>query len=390
MAVSEINTINPIPPAGQRIQSGNGAGASPAGPSGASQARAAVAAPLAQDLILRNELLINEALRNLNFVAPTPAITRLINVTPPPLVDPEAAQELDIVLQKELLINQALQNLTLVSRAQREALLINETPPILEADETLQDLDAIQQNEVLINEALLTLNLPRAQTVTATEAETAARVTVAGQQTVAAVLPGAGQVTAAVPAAEAEEPVVALPEATTVLAPTPIAATFVTQSFTPFRLPFSLLNPDRTPYVVAVYETRNPNPGPGEPAPVAGEIRPPLPAGRARPTGRAALRQAWANRQVRVYEENMVVPIPVTERDIQHVLSQVNEDLVANGLPLHLVFARNEAGYGVDVYDCSDGEVCRLTHDVTLKIEDLTTTLDNLRHETGIIIDTTS
>jgi len=153
-------------------------------------------------------------------------------------------------------------------------------------------------------------------------------------------------------------------------------------------VPFFLQNPDRTPYVVAVYEVGNPNPTPAEPAPIPNEVRPPLPADRARQVGRAALRQAWSNYQARAYEENIPPAAPVRERNLRHVLTQVNADMAANGLPLHLVFARNEAGYALNVYDCSDNELCRLTRDVPLKFEDATIT--NLLHETGIMINTTS
>ena len=391
MAVNEINATNPIPPTTPRIQNGAAGQAATVRQNGTNQAQAAAAVTQTPDPILQNELLINEILRNLNFVPRTPVDTRLINVTPPPLADPDATPDLDIILQKELLINQALQNLSFVTRAQTDALLINETPPQVEADESLQDLDATQRNELLVNEALFTLNAAN-QEITAAEAELAARVTAAAPQALAAALQEAEQVPAAVAAAQAAALVLPLApgEVVTVVPPTPITATFVTQTPTTFQLPFLLLNPDRTPYVIAVHEIRNPTPGPGEPAPVPPELQPPLPAGRARPVGRAALRQAWARQQSGVYEENIPASIPAMERDLRHVLTRVNADLTANGLPLHLVIAKNEAGYAVDVYDCSDNEVCRLTHDVPLKFEDLTITLDNLQNETGIIINTTS
>ena len=391
MAVNEITPTSLVPPSTPRIQNDTARQATPVRLSGAGQAQAAAAVTQTLDPVVQNELLINEILRNLNFVSRTPLVDRLINVTPPPLADPDAAQDLDIVLQKELLINQALQNLSFTARTQTDALLINEIPPQVEADETLQDLDATQQNELLINEALLTLNAVN-QEITAAEAELTARVTAAAPQAPTAALQAAAQTPAAVAAAQAAALVLTLApgEAVTVVPPTPITATFVTQTPTTFQVPFLLLNPDRTPYVIAVHEIRNPTPGPGEPTPVPPELQPPLPAGRARPVGRAALRQAWARQQYGVYEENIPASIPAMERDLRHVLTRVNADLAANGLPLHLVIAKNETGYAVDVYDCSDNEVCRLTHDVPLKFEDLTITLDNLQNETGIIINTTS
>ena len=393
MAINEITTTNPIPPSAQQIPRGNEGGGASASLSGANQAQAA---DVTQELdpILQNELLINETLRTLNSVPGGPANTPLINVTPPPLAGPDTTQGLNVILQNQLLVNQALQNLSFVSQPRTDTLLINETPPQLAANKTLQDLNAVQQNELLTNQTLLNLNVTAQTTTPAAEAAITARVAAAApQQALAAAPQEAEQMpAAAVAAAEAVAPVLTLApaEVTTVLTPTPIAATFVTQEFTPFPVPFFLLHPDRAPYVLAAYEIRNPNPAPGEPAPIPNEVRPPLPAGRARPVGRAALRQAWANYPARVKEENIPPAITAAERDLRHVLTQVNADLSANGLPLHLVFARNEAGSTLNVYDCSNNEVCRLTRDVPLKFEDLSITLDNLQHETGIIINTTS
>lgn len=392
MAVNEITPTNPVPPSTPRVQNSGAAGqAIGIVRNNTGQAPAAAAVTQTLDPILQNELLISEILRNLNFVSRTPLVDRLINVTPPPLADPDAAQDLDIVLQKELLINQALQNLSFTARTQTDALLINEIPPQVEADETLQDLDATQQNELLINETLLTLNAVN-QEITAAEAELTARVTAAAPQTLAATLQAAEQVPAAVAAAEAAALILTLApgEAVTVVPPTPIAATFVAQTPTQFPLPFFLLNPDRTPYVLAVHEIRNPNPGPGEPAPVSTEIQPAAPAGMTRPVDMAALRQIWTRQRPGVYEEKIPPTVPALEKDLRRVLSRVNEDLAVSGLPLHLVIARSETGYAVDVYDCSDNEVCRLTYDVPLKREELTTVLENLQHETGIIIDISS
>ncbi len=116
-------------------------------------------------------------------------------------------------------------------------------------------------------------------------------------------------------------------------------------------------------------------------------VRPCPPTGRGKLV-RATLRQAWAHYQVRAYEGKIPPATPVGEKNLRQVLTQVNADMAANGLPLHLVFARNEVGYTLNVYDCSDNELCRLTRDVPLKFEDATIT--NLLQETGIMINTTS
>ncbi|MEW6288509.1 MAG: hypothetical protein AB1545_01515 [Thermodesulfobacteriota bacterium] len=390
MAANEITTINPIPPAAQQIASSSaGGGAYARRLSGAKQVQAAAAATQEADPILQNELMMNETLRTVNSAPGGLTNTPLIKVTPPPLAAPEATQG-NIMLQNELLRNQALQNLSYVSQPQADTLLINETPPQLAADETLQNLNAVQQNELLSNQALLNLNVTPQGTTPAAEAAATARVTSAAAEAPAAAPRVAEQAAAvAVAAVEAAAvPTLAAGETTTVLTPTPIAASFAAQQFTPFPVPFFLLNPDRTPYVLAVYETKNPNPDRGEPAPIPNEVQPPLPAGRARPVGRAALRQAWANYRARIFEENTPAAIAPAERDLRHVLTQVNADLTANGLPLHLVVTKKEGRYALNVYDCSDNEACRLTRNVPLTFEDATIT--NLQQETGIIINTSS
>ena len=390
MAVNEITSTNPYLQATQQMQSSNVRRQTSVRQTGANQDQATAAATQQPDPRLQNALLINQALQNLNFVSSGTANT-LINITPPPLANPDATQG-NVILQNELLIKQTLQNLSYVSQPLTNSLLINETPAQLAANGTLQYLNVVQQNALQTNQALLNLNAPaRIITPAATAAVTAGVAAATPQQTAAAAPQVAAQATSvAATTATTTLPVVPLApgEVTTVLTSTPVAATFVPQESTTFQIPFFLENPDRTPYVVVAYEVSNPNPAPAEPAPIPTEVRPPLPAARVRQVGRAALRQAWSNYRTRAYEENIPPAAPVAERDLRHVLSQVNADMAANGLPLHLVFARNESGYALNVYDCSDNELCRLTRDVPLKFEDMTIT--NLQQETGIIINTTS
>ena len=75
------------------------------------------------------------------------------------------------------------------------------------------------------------------------------------------------------------------------------------------------------------------------------------------------------------------------EKSIRLTLGQVNADMAAQGSPLHLVFARHEDGFALDVYDCSYNEACRLAYDVPIPLDSLPEVLGNLQHETGIIVD---
>ena len=53
---------------------------------------------------------------------------------------------------------------------------------------------------------------------------------------------------------------------------------------------------------------------------------------------------------------------------------------------MHLVLAQNEDGFALDIYECSNDAVCEVTQEITLDLNNLLTTLDNLEHETGIIV----
>ena len=77
---------------------------------------------------------------------------------------------------------------------------------------------------------------------------------------------------------------------------------------------------------------------------------------------------------------------PLAEKSIREMIRQTNDDLLANGVPLHLVLAENEAGFALDIYECSGEAVCEITQEIPIDLNNLLTTLDNLEHETGIII----
>ena len=77
---------------------------------------------------------------------------------------------------------------------------------------------------------------------------------------------------------------------------------------------------------------------------------------------------------------------PLAEKSIRELVTQTNEDLAASGVPLHLALVKNEEGFTLDVYDCSDNTVCELSQEVPLDLDNLLTILDNLEHEDGIIV----
>lgn len=183
------------------------------------------------------------------------------------------------------------------------------------------------------------------------------------------------------PTTAADRAANALPLATTV-AETTVAS--VGQSVAAPAVPQPIL--DRNPIAVPVYEIRDQNPQPAEPKPRRKDVLPLPPIGRVRPVDRLVLRQEWERRKERGRRQEGEVRPPLEERAIREMIGRVNEDLAANGLPLRLVLARNAEGYSLDIYDCSDAEVCRLAQEVPLDLNELLTILDNLQHETGIII----
>jgi hypothetical protein len=68
------------------------------------------------------------------------------------------------------------------------------------------------------------------------------------------------------------------------------------------------------------------------------------------------------------------------------VINEANADLARSGLPLHLVLASNPSGYLLDIYNCSGKDRCRLEQEVPIDLSELTTLLDSIQHESGIII----
>lgn len=168
--------------------------------------------------------------------------------------------------------------------------------------------------------------------------------------------------------------------ATTVAA----ATTTVTENVTPTAL-FVPTN-DPTYFGVAVYEIPDQTPAPPEPKPIRRDIFPLLPLGRVRPVDRLVLRRDWERRRESGIQENIRQTTPLAERSIQQMVSHANDDLIANGLPLRLVLAKKEKRYLLDIYDCSDDEACRLEQEIPLDLKDLPTILDNIQHESGIII----
>lgn len=375
------------------------AGAPAAAPADSATTAVSTTTPAAE-AIVQNARLVNESLRNLIFpvdLAPTnnPLAETRLPLQSPLLTVLAETQALTPLQLNALQVNEALQNLNFVPPEPDNPLLINSLPAALEAAEILDDLDLIQDNARQVNEALLDLGFapagaalqpfPPAAAAARAAAETAAALTAAAAPRENLVLPAAGQAagqaSAAVPV-----PAAAIPVTARFLAPG------LTPGLTPATLPLSLF-PDRTPYVLAVYHLNDPAPPPRSPEPITKEVAP-IPAVAAiRPIGESRLRQLLQRAKEGGLRRNVEYNTPLAtlgqaEKSIRSTLVQVNADLAAHGLPLHVVFTKNENGFALDLYDCSYSGACRLSYDVPISFANLPTVLGNLQHETGIIVDT--
>ena len=361
-----------------------------------------------QNPIEQNALFINRTLRALNPTDSEPFGSSLFTPTPFLRVA-EATQMLNSLEQNALFINEALRNLSLITEP-TNILLINEISPELEAAEITRDLDLIQEGALQINETLQDTGLvPSEQPSPAVPSAPIAEV---GVLTTAAVtepqpVPGliareAAPLLAATARAAAAQPVLPpLPEAAPVEGPTPLPAAVPPTEVVPtvtapqeLARPPITLRPDLTPYVLAVYEVRNPEPIPGIAGPITRDVQPLIPISMARAIGGPGIRRAWIREIGRAKQltSGIITKVRTSqeEKAIRFTLDFVNEDMAANGLPLHLVFAKRGEDFSLDVYDCSDDEACWLTYEVPLPRKDMTRVLSNLQNETGIIVNTSS
>ncbi|MDP2107218.1 MAG: hypothetical protein Q8J76_14570, partial [Desulfobulbaceae bacterium] len=74
-------------------------------------------------------------------------------------------------------------------------------------------------------------------------------------------------------------------------------------------------------------------------------------------------------------------------REVHRLLDEINTQLAAQGTMIHLAMVANEEGVAIDLYDCSDANVCRCIHDISIDINDLPILLARLMQKTGIMVD---
>ncbi|MDD5759791.1 MAG: hypothetical protein PHI06_12005 [Desulfobulbaceae bacterium] len=77
-------------------------------------------------------------------------------------------------------------------------------------------------------------------------------------------------------------------------------------------------------------------------------------------------------------------------REICRLLEEINQQLERQGAMIHLLLVADDRGFAIDLYDCSDGNVCQIIHDISLGVDDLPLLLSRLTQKVGIMVDTVS
>lgn len=80
--------------------------------------------------------------------------------------------------------------------------------------------------------------------------------------------------------------------------------------------------------------------------------------------------------------------LPGGRQHVRDLVDQVNNHLEKQGIMLHLVLIRDDDGFTLDVYDCTDNQVCTVIRDFVVNYDDLPDLSSKLESETGLLLDT--
>ncbi len=72
---------------------------------------------------------------------------------------------------------------------------------------------------------------------------------------------------------------------------------------------------------------------------------------------------------------------------LEQLVDQVNASLEAHGVEIHIALVRKEEGYALDIYDCTDLDVCRIIKTESVDISELPLLLKNLQEGAGLLVD---
>ena len=82
--------------------------------------------------------------------------------------------------------------------------------------------------------------------------------------------------------------------------------------------------------------------------------------------------------------------LPGGSQRVKELVDKVNRHLSAQNILLHLVLIKDEEGYTLDVYDCTDNEVCTVIRDFIVNVAELPLLAHKLEKEIGLLVDTVS
>lgn len=128
-----------------------------------------------------------------------------------------------------------------------------------------------------------------------------------------------------------------------------------------------------------------------QPKPLRPDIEPMIAVQQTQPIGR--LLGGRREQRVRGREgrsRRMMALDDASVREVRRLLAEINTQFAAQGTMVHLTMVEDEDGVAIDLYDCSDSNVCRCIHDISIDIADLPVLLARLQKKTGIMVDMVS
>ena len=137
---------------------------------------------------------------------------------------------------------------------------------------------------------------------------------------------------------------------------------------------------------MVVYKVSNPSPPPAAPKKPRSDIDPVFSIEAAE--GVKRFKRVMARKKNPPRAEDYRFPLDEeTGRTVREMVGQVNRHLAGSGIAIHLLLARDENGFYIDVYDCSGANSCEVIADLVIGPEDLPELLRKLQSETGFLVD---
>ena len=85
-----------------------------------------------------------------------------------------------------------------------------------------------------------------------------------------------------------------------------------------------------------------------------------------------------------------IIELPGGPKRVTELVDRVNKNLADHGILLHLVLIKDDDGFTLDVYDCTDEKVCTVIRDFVIDVDELPKLARKLEKEIGLLVDTVS